>query len=84
MIKEMVTGKIISWHLLTKLRFELHTAPTPLHPQSGIPFQRFPSHIVCLRSMLRLVVTAKVVPSSPSLVTLITEVIRSPETSVLT
>jgi hypothetical protein len=34
--------------------------------------------------VLRLLVTAKVVPSSPFLVTLIMEAIRSSETSVLT
>jgi hypothetical protein len=37
-----------------------------------------------LRSVLRLLVTANVVPSSPILVTLMTEEIRSAETSVLT
>jgi hypothetical protein len=39
---------------------------------------------VFLRSVLRLLLTANVVPSSTSLVTLIMEAIRSPETSVLT
>jgi hypothetical protein len=37
-----------------------------------------------LRSMLRLLVTANVLPSSPILVTLMTEAIRSSEKSVLT
>jgi hypothetical protein len=37
-----------------------------------------------LRSVLRLLVTANVVPSSPILVTLMMEAIRSSETSVLT
>jgi hypothetical protein len=39
--------------------------------------------IVVLGSVLRLLVTAKVAPSSPIIVTLIMETIRSPETSVL-
>jgi hypothetical protein len=38
----------------------------------------------CLRSLLRVLVTAKVFPSSPSLVTLMMKAIRSSETSVLT
>jgi hypothetical protein len=37
-----------------------------------------------LRSMRRLLVTASVVPSSPILVTLMKEALRSSETSVLT
>jgi hypothetical protein len=42
------------------------------------------SRIVFLRSVLRLIVSAKVVPNSPILVTLIMEAIRSSEASVLT
>jgi hypothetical protein len=41
-------------------------------------------YIVFLRSLLLLLVTAKVVPSSPILVILIMEAIRCAETSVLT
>jgi hypothetical protein len=46
----------------------------------------FPSrcHIVFLRSVRRLLVTANVVPSSPVLVILMMETIRSSETSALT
>jgi hypothetical protein len=40
--------------------------------------------IVFLRSVRRLLVTCKVVPSSPILVTLMKEALSSPETSVLT
>jgi hypothetical protein len=40
-------------------------------------------HIVFFRSVLRLLVTADVVPSSPILVTLMMEAIGSSETSVL-
>jgi hypothetical protein len=40
--------------------------------------------MVFLRSMLRLLVTASVVPSSPILVTLMKEALSSSETSVLT
>jgi hypothetical protein len=42
------------------------------------------SHVVFLRSVFRLLVTANVVPSSPILVTLMMEALRSSETSVLT
>jgi hypothetical protein len=42
------------------------------------------SHTVVLRSVCRLLVTASVVPSSPILVTLMKEELRSCETSVLT
>jgi hypothetical protein len=41
------------------------------------------NHLVFLRSVCRLLVTANVVPSSPILVTLIKEVLSSSETSVL-
>jgi hypothetical protein len=42
------------------------------------------SHLVFLRSVRRLLVTASVVPSSPILVTLMKEALGSSETSVLT
>jgi hypothetical protein len=42
-----------------------------------------PSHIVFPRSVLGLLVAANVVPSSPILVTLMMEAIRSSETSVI-
>jgi hypothetical protein len=42
------------------------------------------SHLVFLRSVRRLLVEASVVPSSPSLVTLMKEALGSSETSVLT
>jgi hypothetical protein len=42
------------------------------------------THLVFLRSVLRLLVTASVVPSSPILVTLMKEALGSTETSVLT
>jgi hypothetical protein len=41
-------------------------------------------HILFLRSVLRLLVTANVVPSSTNLVTLMMEALRSSEASVLT
>jgi hypothetical protein len=44
----------------------------------------FLSHLVFLRSVRRLLVTASVVPSSPILVTLMKEALGSSETSVLT
>jgi hypothetical protein len=40
--------------------------------------------VVILRSVLRLLVTANVVPSSPILVTLMVEELRSSETSAIT
>jgi hypothetical protein len=40
--------------------------------------------MVFLRSVGRLLVTANVIPSSPTLVTLMMEALRSSETSVLT
>jgi hypothetical protein len=42
------------------------------------------SYLVFLRSVRRLLVTASVVPSSPILVTLMMEALRSSETAVLT
>jgi hypothetical protein len=41
-------------------------------------------HVVCLRSVLRLLVTANVVPTLPIPATLMMDAIRSPKTSVLT
>jgi hypothetical protein len=42
------------------------------------------AHLVFLRSVRRLLVTASVVPSSPILVTLMKEALSSSETSVIT
>jgi hypothetical protein len=47
-------------------------------------FDSFLSHLVFLRSVRRVLVTASVVPSSPILVTLMNEALRYSETSVLT
>jgi hypothetical protein len=44
----------------------------------------FLSHLVFLRSMRRLLVTASIVPCSPILITLMKEALSSSETSVLT
>jgi hypothetical protein len=44
----------------------------------------FQYHLVFLRSMRRLLVTASVVPSSPILVTLMKDALSCSETSVLT
>jgi hypothetical protein len=44
----------------------------------------FLSHLIFLRSVCRLLVTASVVPSSPIIVTLMKEALSSPETSFLT
>jgi hypothetical protein len=45
---------------------------------------RTDAHIVFLRSVRRLLVTANVVPSSPIIVSLMKEALRSSETSFLT
>jgi hypothetical protein len=50
----------------------------------GTTFAVTSSRSMLLRSMLLLLVTAKVAPSSPILVTLMKEALRSSETSVLT
>jgi hypothetical protein len=54
-----------------------------LHHQ-GVTNRRSKKNIEFLRSVLRLLVTANDVPSSPSLVTLMMEAIRSSDSSVLT
>jgi hypothetical protein len=73
---------LISGHLQTHtIICYLHSS---LHPQSGIPFLCFQCHIAFLRSVRRLLVIANVVPSSPILVTLMMEALRSSKTSVLT
>jgi hypothetical protein len=57
-------------------------------PSSGmsrrVSLVRIDVHLVFLRSVRRLLVTASVVPSSPILVTLMKEALSSSETSVLT
>jgi hypothetical protein len=54
-------------------------------PCGSCKTQRFGgTHLVFLRSMRRLLVTASVVPSSPILVALMKEALSSSETSVLT
>jgi hypothetical protein len=59
--------------------------PLPLYRlYSYITDQCFPFHILLLRNVIRLLVTANVVPSSPILVTLVMEAISSSEMSVLT
>jgi hypothetical protein len=53
--------------------------------RTDVSEERIASNIkVLLRNVRRLLVTANVVPSSPILVTLMMEAIRSSETSVLT
>jgi hypothetical protein len=60
------------------------TPPFSLHPQSGIPYKRFLSHVAFLHKVLLLLVTANVVRSSHNLVTLLIKALGSSETSVLT
>jgi hypothetical protein len=47
-------------------------------------YKRRSRHLILLRSVRRLLITASVVPSSPILVTLMKEALSSSETSVLT
>jgi hypothetical protein len=59
-------------------------APTPLCILNSEFHSSCLSHLVFLRSVLRLLVTASVVPGSPILVTLMKEGLGSSEISVLT
>jgi hypothetical protein len=58
--------------------------PKPLCILNAEVHSSFLSHLVFLCSVLQLLVTAGVVPSSPILVTLMKEALSSSETSVLT
>jgi sulfur relay (sulfurtransferase) DsrC/TusE family protein len=62
-----------------KVRFEVFTAVTM---KNGVFWDV--THLVFLRSVRRFLVAARVVPSSPILVTLMKEELGSSETSVLT
>jgi hypothetical protein len=62
----------------------LPATPTPLCSLNSEFHTSFLSHLVFIRSVRRLLVTASAVPSSPILVTLMKEAIRSSETSVFT
>jgi hypothetical protein len=57
---------------------------TPLFDLNSEFHSSFFSHLVFLRSVLRFLVIASVVPSSPILVNLMKEALGSSETSVLT
>jgi hypothetical protein len=71
-------------------RFVLWSFTTPRHYPHPICIHNsefhtgFLSHLIFLRNVRRLLVTASVVPSSPILVTLMKEALSSSETSVLT
>jgi hypothetical protein len=62
--------------------YNLTYYPSPPYPYSEF-HSSFLSYLVFLRSMRQLLVRASVVPSSPILVTLMKEALRSSETSVL-
>jgi hypothetical protein len=79
--------------LLPKLGTSLCLGPFTTNPTFPPPplcihysefHSSFLSNLVFLRSVRRLLVTASVFPSSPILVTLMKEALRSSETSVLT
>jgi hypothetical protein len=57
---------------------------TRIDEQGTLAVTVLSAHLVFLRSVHRLRVTANVVPRSPILVTLMMEVLRSSETSVIT
>jgi hypothetical protein len=58
--------------------------PASPYRHSCIPFKGFLSHLIFLHNILWLLITVNIVPSSPILVTLMTEEMRPAETSVLT
>jgi hypothetical protein len=60
------------------------TFPFPLYIPNSEFHSSFLSHLVFLRSVCQLLVTARVVPSSPILVTLMKEALSYSETSALT
>jgi hypothetical protein len=76
--------RFVSGHLQPKLLSFLPPPPKPICFHSSEFHTSFLSHLVFLRSVRRLLVTASVVPSSPNLVTLMKEALGSSETSVLT
>jgi hypothetical protein len=75
---------------LLRVRFEVFTVVTMKNAvfwdvtSCGSCKNRRTMYIIFLRSVLRLLVTSNVVPSSPILITLLIEELRSSETSVLT
>jgi hypothetical protein len=75
--------RFISGHLQPKL-LSFPPPPQPICIHNSEFHSSFLSHLVFLRSVRRLLVTASVVPSSPILVTLMKEALSSSETSVLT
>jgi hypothetical protein len=72
--------RFVSGHLQPKLQ----SFPQPICVHNSEFHSSFLSHLVFFCSMLRLLVTASVVPSSPIPVTLMKEALSSSETSVLT
>jgi hypothetical protein len=72
-----VTGHLLPTLLSLSLYYLLCILNSEFH-------SRFLSHLVFLRSVRRLLVTASVVPRSPILVTLMKEALSSYETSVIT
>jgi hypothetical protein len=75
--------RFVSGHLQPQLL----SFPPPPHPSCILNpefHSGFLSHLVFLRSVRELLVTASVVPSSPILATLMKEALSSSETSVLT
>jgi hypothetical protein len=87
LIVQLLLLLLLAAELLQYVRFEALTAATM---KNGVFWDvttcrscKNP-HLVFLRSVRRLLVTASVVPSSPILVTLMKEALISSETSVLT
>jgi hypothetical protein len=74
--------RFVLWPFTTPHYYPL--PPNPLCICNSEFHSNFLSHLVFLRSMRRLLVTASVIPSSPILVNLMKEALSSAETSVLT
>jgi hypothetical protein len=72
----------VLWPFTTPRYYPL--PPTPLCIHNSESHCSFPTHLVFLRRLRRLLVAASVVPSPPILVTLMKEAPGSSETSVLT
>jgi hypothetical protein len=74
--------------LLALITIFVFLVPPSQYPDSrnvkNVVFWHVTPSVSFLRSVRRLLVTTKVVPSSPNLVTLMTEALRSSETFVLT
>jgi hypothetical protein len=88
LVRTDITAKVHSSPIFVTLMLAAIQTSTTLvltrAPWRNIPEDGILQILVFLRSMLLLLITANIVPSSQILVTLMMEAIRSSETSVLT